>query len=196
MKKLKLLTAAIALLVYGCSEQMNPVDPATVPGPDSRRGGPETVTAPLETDFVPEFSAVGVAEFVTASRGGVVTLKGDYIQSDSLKKVKYDITIEFLPGALPHDETITISIDKATFTNDGTVTFGPCGLVFNTPAKLTLIADNTEFSKSVTSAILYYLVDGTMQPMPDSWGASVKKDDRRFIGTADVPHFSRYAFGR
>jgi hypothetical protein len=138
---------------------------------------------------------VTVSQRMIASVGGSVRLWGAFPDKHG-DSVSYDLSVMFPAGALPYDATISISIDKTTFQEDGTVTFGPHGIVFNTPATLTVMADNITFVKQNATVNFYYLNNGVMELMPSSWGSFVKKTDLNLVAGAQIPHFSMYAFGR
>jgi hypothetical protein len=202
MKKLLLLLAAIsAMLVCGCSEQMNPVEPAQIGNADdtpalSRIVGAKTLLAAGESTMPLVSDIISVSQLVRASVGGNVRLQGAYVALSG-DTISYDVSLMVPVGALPYDATITISIAKSSFATDGTITFGPCGLVFNTPVKLMLHARNIDFVKKNQTIAFYYLNNGVMEAMPASYGSVVKKSSSETIdASANIPHFSRYAFGR
>lgn len=200
MKKLLIVAAIMALFVYGCSEQMNPVEPGQASSFDAtstlaKVKPARVILVPDEPTIPPASTVISVSQPIVASVGGTVRLQGEFPDRKG-NPIAYDISIEFQPDALPYDAPISISIDKTNFQDDGTVTFGPHGLVFNTPGTLLLKADNITFAKNAKTVKLYYLNNGIMEPMPSTWGSYVKKSDWNLVAGAEIPHFSRYAFGR
>jgi len=198
MKKLQFIVAMMATVLFGCSEQSNPVGPAETSGVVT------TSTVALQTVKcasmtcvdAPNTNIVTVSQAIVAKVGGSVRLQGTFVAASG-DLVTYDLSIVFAAGALPHDTTISISIDKTTFQSDGTVTFGPHGIVFNTPGTLTLSANNIDFVKKNSTVNLYYNDNGVMQLMPSSWGSVTKKSgSTSVVAGANIPHFSMYAFGR
>jgi hypothetical protein len=201
MKKVQLVAALMALLVYGCSEQMNPVEPSRVANADeastmNRLVAAKTMLTASESIAPPVSNILSVSQPIVAGVGGNVRLQGSYLSKYG-DIIDYDASLVVPAGALPYNATISISIDRSTFADDGTITFGPCGLVFKTPVKLTLHATNIDFVKKNQAIVFYYLNNGVMEPMPASYGSYAKKSGSNIIDAgAQVPHFSRYAFGR
>jgi hypothetical protein len=204
MKKLQLIAALMTLIFFGCSEQSNPVGPA-----QSSRFGPASTIAGDKKDGVQPWKTaiqlalsegdtniVSVSQLIMADSGGSVRLCGAFPDKHG-DSVSYDLSITFPAGALPYDATISISIDKNTFADNGLVTFGPHGLVFNTPGTLLLNATNIDFVKKNKTVNLYYDNNGVYQPMPDGWGSVTKiLSSTSVTAGAQIPHFSMYAFGR
>jgi hypothetical protein len=207
MKKLQLIAAIMPFVLFGCSDQSNPVGPgqtsssasaSTIAG--SKKDGVQPVSGDIQLAAMDDAAStdtniVRVSTPIIASIGGTVRLVGAFPDKHG-DAISYDLSIMFPAGALPADTLISISIDKATFQIDGTVTFGPHGIVFNTPATLTMKADNIDFVKKNDTVNFYYLNNGVMELMPDSYGAFVKKTDWNLVAGAKIPHFSMYAFGR
>ncbi len=207
MKKLQLIAAITSFFLFGCSEQSNPVGPAQTSGfagasaiAGAKKDGTQPFSgliqlAVMDGETSTDTNIVMVSQRVIADVGGTVRLSGAFPDKEG-NPIYYDLSIAFPAGALPGDNTISISIDKSTFQIDGTVTFGPHGIVFNTPATLTVMADNIDFVKKHDTVNFYYLNNGIMELMPDSWGSYVKKTDWNLVAGAAIPHFSAYAFGR
>jgi hypothetical protein len=209
MKKLQLTIAMMATVLFGCSEQSNPVGPAETLGvlttstiakpkvPHIAKPKVSPIAKPnvLAID-APDTNIVSVSEAIVASVGGSVRLQGAFANASG-DLVTYDLSILFPAGALPGNTTISISIDKTTFADNGLVTFGPHGIVFNTPGTLSLNATNIDFVKKNQTVSLYYDNNGVMELMPDSWGSVTKKKSvTSVVASAKIPHFSIYAFGR
>ncbi len=207
MKKLQLIVAMMATVLLGCSDQSNPAGPGQVSGlasastiAGSKKDGVQPVVGDIQLAAMDDAAStdtniVRVSTPIIASVGGTVRLVGAFPDKHG-NAISYDLSIMFPAGALPADTMISISIDKSTFQIDGTVTFGPHGIVFNTPATLTVMADNIDFVKKNDTVNFYYLNNGVMELMPNSWGSFVKKTDWNLVAGAMIPHFSMYAFGR
>jgi hypothetical protein len=205
MKKLQLIAAIMTFVLLGCSDQSTPVGPGQTsnyaPGLTAagfKKDGIQPVSGLIQlslADVAPDTNIVMVSGQISASIGGTLRLAGSFPdkQGDS---VSYDVSIMFPAGAMPADTTISISINKTTFQIDGTISFGPHGLVFNTPATLTMMANNIDFVKKHDTVNFYYLNNGSMELMPNSYGAYVKKSAWNLVAGANIPHFSMYAFGR
>ena len=209
MKKLQLTIAMMATVLFGCSDQSNPVGPAETLGvvTTSTIAKPK-VPPKAKPKFLskakpnvlavdaPDTNIVSVSKAIVASVGGSVRLQGAFANASG-DLVTYDLSILFPAGALPGNTTISISIDKTTFADNGLVTFGPHGIVFNTPGTLSLKATNIDFVKKNQTVSLYYDNNGVMELMPYSWGSVTKKKSvTSVVASATIPHFSRYAFGR
>jgi len=208
MNKLQFVAAIMAFFVFGCSDRMNPVEPAQTsigeatpvvsvdpPLALSGKSSSGSKLAGTESmDLIPS-TVITVAKPVVAKDGGTVRLNGSFINSVG-ETVTYDLSVTFAPGALPSNQTITISIDKTTFADNADVTFGPAGLVFAKPAKLYLWGANVDVAKKSTSVILQYWNGTRWEPYPNSWGFYNSNFSGIVFASGDIPHFSRYAFGR
>jgi hypothetical protein len=191
MKKLQLIAALMAFFLYGCSEQSSLVNPVQTSSNGSAlgKGGKKVLTVGEGEGQIHMAS-----QRIIASTGGTVRLQGSYGRGSRI--VDYNLSISFGPGALPRDTTISICIDEATFGVNADVTFAPCGLVFNRPGVLLLYANNVDIALQNGPLSLTYYDSGTWQPMPNSWGAYLTNDHGYVVAGAQIPHFSRYAFGR
>ena len=198
MKNLIRAAALLTFLVYGCSEQNNPV--ASSPASDvASVAAPTKICITRSMDqggaMCETWDIISTSGRILAKNGGCVSLKGTYLGSGG-RFVSYDLSVNFLPGALTKDTTITITLNKIAFQENGLVTFGPCGLVFNSPGILNLKAQGITVAQYTTSVKLYYLNNGVFEQMPSSWGSYVSKNFGQLQAGAKIPHFSRYAFGR
>ena len=97
---------------------------------------------------------------------------------------------------MPSDQTISITINPATFAQTADVQFGPEGLVFKNPATLYLFGTNVDIAKQSSSVYLTYYNNGTWVKMPSSWGYYTSNFSGIVLASGQIPHFSRYAFGR
>jgi hypothetical protein len=143
----------------------------------------------------PSNTTISVSQKVVASVGGTVSLQGSFLNKAG-ETVSYNLSIKFAPGALPSDQTISITIDKTTFASNADVTFGPSGLVFAKPATLYLWGSNVDIAKNASSLKLLYWDGKTWVAYPDSWGFYTPNFSGVVFATGAIPHFSRYAFGR
>ncbi len=199
MKNIRIAAAIATLFVYGCSEQLSPVEPALSPAVQENATQGKTVKAQAmassETQTPPASTTISVSKAVTAKDGGTVSLNGSFTNAAG-EQVGYNLAIIFRPGDLPSDQTISITIDKTTFGDNADVTFGPAGLVFNNPATLYVFGTNVDVAKKATSVSLMYWNAGTWVPYPDSWGYYTPNFSGIVFASGKIPHFSRYAFGR
>jgi len=205
MKKIQFAALLAAFLVYGCSNQESPVEPAETLSPASvsplARGAllaESRRTASVDIMSV-DSNLISVSKRITAAEGGKVVLAGSYLMpylKNKVVEVTYYLSITFAPGDLPSDQTISIAINKSTFAENADVFFGPCGLNFNRPATLYLYATEVAIAKNFETVHLTYWHGGVWEPMPYSWGVYIGNKSGTVFATGKIPHFSRYAFGR
>ncbi len=172
----------------GCSD--GPANPVTAPPTNH---APEFVKLPKRLN-ASLAKTVSATQFIYAAQGGTLRLQDSYAAAPDSHIVTLDIALEFKPGDLPYDASLTISVDDVTFIATAALTFGPHGLVFNNPAKLTVNATGLDLGTTSVSLKLYYLnASNVWERMPSSYAVYR-------VGTIDaqgrLPHFSQYAFGR
>ncbi len=180
-----------SMLLIGCSEQNNPVQ--TTADPILNVEKPEFIKLPKRLSKSLQKS-VSVTQFITAAQGGTLLLHDTYRAASDSHLVTLDIELELKPGDLPYDASLTLSVDDEAFITTVGLTFGPHGIVFNRPAKLTVNATGLELGSARMKMKLYYFNDQNVWvPMTGSNGVYQ-------AGTVDaqgkLPHFSVYAFGR
>jgi len=209
MKKLLFVAVAAGFALSGCSDPGSLVGPSETPvvvpteSPDCMNASmPVTM---LDQDAINSgMGLVTTSKRIYARFGGTVVLKGAYprtvysymYRTVRVDTVHYYLAITFGPGDLPSDQTITITFDKSSFAYNADVQFGPSGLVFANPALLTLRADNVNISRYATQVYLNYWDNGTWTRTPYSWGTCRPGANGMVYAQGEVPHFSRYAFGR
>lgn len=167
---------------------------------------PSTVAAPSAADKTPEFiklpkrlskalqKTVSVTQFIYAAQGGTLRLQDTYAAAPDSHLVTLDITLEFKPGDLPYDASLSMSVDDEAFITTIGLTFGPHGIVFNRPAKLSVNATGLDAGSGTVEMKLYYLNE------QNGWERMPASNAVYQAGTLDahgkLPHFSAYGFGR
>lgn len=124
------------------------------------------------TDFNGDFEELNPIEF----------------SKDSRVFIKFDV----LPGAVDNDTTVYIRLNTQRID----LNFSPHGLVFNKPAKLTIIAGGLNLKKVNTETLaLYYDNQDTGQWERMNYETFVVIEEYGYIKIvgAEIPHFSRYA---
>jgi|ERR1051326_678763 hypothetical protein len=130
---------------------------------------------------------VSVTQFVSSDAGG--KLEGSFWYVSKLGAsvtVKASLTIP--PGALPQSKQITMTFD----TTYCAVRFKPEGLVFNTPASLEYAASNVALI-GINLGFWYDDESGNFTLLPSNISLYLFGFEAK---NCQVPHFSRYAFGR
>ncbi len=133
-------------------------------------------------------------QFIYAAQGGTLRLQDSYAAAPDSHIVTLDIALKFKPNDLPYDASLTISIDEETFITTVGMTFGPHGMVFNKPAKLTVDATGINLGPTNVNLKLYYLNESNVwERMPAS---SAEYHAGTIEAHGKLPHLSQYAFGR
>ncbi len=190
----KQLCSLVVLLLFslaifnGCSD--GPANPITAPTTNQT---PEFVKLPKRLN--PSLAkTVSVTQFIYAAQGGTLRLQDSYAAAPDSHIVTLDIALKFKPNDLPYDASLTISIDDEAFITTVGMTFGPHGLVFNNPAKLTVDATGLDLGSTNVTLKLYYLNESNV------WERMPASNAVYHAGTIDahgkLPHLSQYAFGR
>jgi len=164
------------------------------------------VTAPTTVDETPEFitlpkrltpslqKKVVVTRFMEAAQGGTLQLHDSYVAEPDGRIVTIDIALEIKPHDLPYDASISLAIDDVAFLTSVDLTFGPHGIAFSNPVKLTVAASGLDLNLGNGKTKLYYLSDN------GNWKTLGKSGGRYEGGTLNaegmLTHFSQYAFGR
>ncbi|HTX99791.1 MAG TPA: hypothetical protein VMG09_07205 [Bacteroidota bacterium] len=134
---------------------------------------------------------------VTPAKGGKVRVKWSNYDANHKKTSTVSFTMTIPAGAVSSPQTISINVDKNS--PQISAEFGPSGLVFNTPLLLTVQATGIDMSAfNATDHIDLWYVNST------GWVSAMQYSKFKFDtrkGTLDVkdiqiPHFSRYCFGR
>jgi len=183
MKKLKAslqIVTIVAVLVMmlvpiGCEKQ-SPIAPAEVSSKVVKTSDQIRFLKNVNPGFAKTFL---VSEWVTVASGGLVTV-GDENCGHSF--------LDFLPGDLPADTTITFGWDSNGYITD----LMPHGIVFNSPVELALSYKDADLSGLVEDSLrIWYFNDNT-----NLWelvGGTVNTTDKVVEGY--IEHFSRYALG-
>ena len=189
MKKHLLVTVLVAALMVfvGCSKDTQA--PVTSNGVSEQ---PHFITLPAKLDkSLPKIASV--TKFFYAAQGGTLELTDSYKAAPDSHLVSINIKLELQPGDLPNDASLTLSIDDVAFLTNVDLTFGPHGITFNNPARLTVTATGLDLSVTTSNVKLYYIDNGVWVKMNGSNGSY-------YVGQLDakgkLPHFSQYAFGR
>jgi hypothetical protein len=196
MKKFLFIAAAVAIMLYGCSDNSDPLGPlqTSAHSPGGVLGKASTQTTAADAGlFVP--GTITASQRLTASLGGKVALKGSYVGMGG-QTVTYDICITFQAGELPVDTVVSITIDKSTFEQTAEMQFGPEGTVFNGKGYMKVSATGIVIAMKNAQVVLYYLDNGAWVPMPGSGGTYKCNNGGSVNAYGKLPHFSRYAFGR
>jgi hypothetical protein len=199
---MKASTAAIALLLGALSSTM---------GSGCRNDGPVSVestsVATQEPDFIKLPKNMSLQKFVadtaliTPEQGGKLSLnfKYKYIASSGVEReLKLNMTLTFPKGAVSDSLVAMIGLDDQVLKSSVDITFNPHGSTFLTPALLDVQVSGMDVAglNPDDEVWLYYYEDGTWVKM------AAKKVDLNFkkgelkCQDGQLPHFSRYAFGR
>lgn len=193
MNKLQLVIAALAvsLAVIGCSQQSNSVQPIEVTR--SLVQTPEFLKLPKRLSKSLQ-KTVSVTQFIYAAQGGTLRLQDTYAAAPDSHIVTLDIALEFKPGDLPYDASLSMSVDDELFVTTVGLTFGPHGIVFNDPAKLSVKATGLDAGSGTVKMKLYYLNDQNVWERMPASNAVYRAGSIDAHGK--LPHFSQYSFGR
>jgi len=180
-----ILFLLVATWTIGCQGE-NPVGVVDPPKTNS----PEFIKlAPINRSLS---KIVTSSAFITAKDGGTLTLS--YTTSTS----SLNLNIDFPPGAVSQDITVSVSLDDTMKTIR--VTFSPSPTYFLKPAQLDVYATGLDFSGLPSNAQLnfYYYNEGTgtWEQMPTKLLSENIQQSWLKCVDGQVPHFSIYAFGR
>ena len=183
-----LIAAAFSLAIFsGCSN-----DAAAPVSTSSKGETPNFVKLPERVDKSLA-KVVSATQFMTAAQGGTLRLLSSYKAAPDSHLVNIEVTLEVRPGDLPYDASLTITLDDVLFLTNVDMTFGPHGIVFDHPVKLSAKASGLDGGTSFSNLKLYYIDNGVWVKMTGSNGILTG-------GVLDaqgkLPHFSQYAFGR
>ncbi len=189
-----LIGALFVTLLTGCRND----GPVGVENAPSATQEPDFLKMPknLSLQKVLESSAL-----ITPEDGGQLKLefKYDYTTSTGeVKELDVKMKLKFPKGAVQHPLVARLRIDDEVLRSNVDITFNPHGSTFLTPAILDVDVSGMDVNgMSPDSQVwLYYDEDGTWVKMV------AKKVEFKFKGGkikcdhGELPHFSRYAFGR
>jgi hypothetical protein len=205
-----IVVAVLILAVIGC-QTANPVDPLS--GSETAAMKPqsapsEAISLPVNTvenlNFItlprpllwpPSASARTASATICAANGGTVNLRYSYL-GPLILPVTVKATLTVPPGAIAQNTTITMTMDQSRVL----VYFGPDGLVFKQPALLNVTVSGLTLSNLLFGQQAnYYWYDPNKQVWVQMPAQSIVSDllHLTFVAqSAQVPHFSRYGFGR
>jgi hypothetical protein len=135
---------------------------------------------------------VTASAFITVAQGGTLELHDNYIKADG-HRFRLDISLELQPGAMPYDADLTMSVDDSLFVSTLEMTYGPHGIVFNKPARLSVTATGLDLDGASRRLKLYYIENDVWTEMPASNAIYYAGD---LWGHGKLPHFSKYGFAR
>jgi hypothetical protein len=180
-----------SMFLFGCSQQNNPVQTTSDPTVNTSQT-PDFIRLPKRLSKSLQ-KTVSVTQFITSAQGGVLRLQDTYKAAPDSHLVTLDIQLEFKPGDLPYDASLSMSLDDELFITTVGLTFGPHGIVFDHPAKLTVYATGLEVGSGKIKMKLYYLNNNIWEPMPSS---NAVYEAGVIDAHGKLPHFSQYSFGR
>ncbi|HYQ87717.1 MAG TPA: hypothetical protein VES59_10790 [Bacteroidota bacterium] len=209
-----ILVTLLVLAMIGC-QTANPVDPVNSTGTAALKSQsvPSEALPPLvgntsntvqNLNFItlprpllwpPSASARTASGTISAANGGTVNLSYSYL-GPLILPITVKATLTIPPGAIPQNTTITMTMDQSRVL----VYFSPDGLVFSKPALLDvkvtgLTLSNLLFGQQAGC----YWYDSNKQIWVQMPAQSIVSDllHLTFVAqSAQVPHFSRYGFGR
>ena len=132
---------------------------------------------------------VTVTQTVNSKTGGILTANFSYV-SVWRKTVNISASLAIPPNALKQSQQITMTFDTANCA----VQFEPEGLVFNKPAVLAYSASNVALI-GLNLSFWYDDDMGHFTLLPSDISISLSLGCFQATN-CQVPHFSRYAFGR
>lgn len=196
MKKERVLRLAIVLMVTvfvaGCQNEQAPLM-----GPEEPAAAITPVLVELPND--PDMAKYLHAEnFISAIDGGEIVLS----YRSYFTGLKIYMKVEFEPGSVTNDFTASLSTDTKYLTTNMALTFGPHGTDFLKPAKLTIYASGLDLRafryldrdrNGHVNLKMYYTSDGKYDLM--NGGVDIDIWAGTLTVVAELPHFSRYAFG-
>ena len=207
------LTVIFALLILGLigCETANPVDPSnrtetsvmksqSAPSEALPVGGNtvqelQFITLPRPLLWPPSYRTRTASGTISAANGGTVNLSYSYL-GPLILPITVNATLTVPPGAASQNTTITMTMDQSRVL----VYFSPDGLVFSKPALLDVKVTGLTLSNLLFgSQAGCYWYDPNKQVWVQMPAQSIVSDllHLTFVAqSAQVPHFSRYGFGR
>jgi ABC-type glycerol-3-phosphate transport system substrate-binding protein len=191
-----------AALISGCSKDSS-VDPSdTPPTAINPSTGDSVVVQTVKAIVWPspnqaETDVLVDSAYVTPNSSCTVKVKWSNWDPYHNKLSTVSFTLRVPPGAVSSPKMISITVDKNA--PEITAEFGPSGTVFLTPALLDVQAsgiDLTGFSPSDHMDLWYVNASGWVGTM--QYDRFMFDPTRAWLLVTDIqiPHFSRYCFGR
>ncbi len=187
--------AALGMMLAGCTKD-NPLAP-----PDQAVSKTAGVSGQqiqmLKLPGTPSLGKIYTASsLITAKDGGKLVLDCKD-RAGAGENFSVHIELRFEPGTITDDFVATLTMDSYYLMSTVDMQFGPHGSTFLKPAILSanvVGVDLTGFTKDAPPN-LYYDDNGTWVPMQ----GEVKIDPKHLkleCKDGELPHFSRYCFGR
>lgn len=196
MRTLSLLFLGVLLtvLVIGCRSD----------GPLSPQSGPEATPEP---DFIKMPANLSLHKVVTdealitPERGGELKLEFKYKYTTSAgtqRDLNVKMRLTFPAGAVDDSVVARMSLDDEVLRSSVDITFNPHGAMFRRPAILDAEVRGMDMAgfNPHQRIWLYYDDNGTWVKMVAKKIAFDYKDGLIKCDDGELPHFSRYAFGR
>jgi hypothetical protein len=199
---MKASTAAIALLLGALSSTM---------GSGCRNDGPlspeNNTIAAQEPDFIklPKNMSlqkiVGDTALITPEQGGKLSLAFKYRYTSSTgdqRVLDARMTLTFPRGAVEDSIVASLRLDDEVLKSSVDITFNPHGSTFLKPALLDVDIRGMDFAgySPKDKLWLYYDDNGTWVKMAAKKVEFDLKEGKLKCDDGELPHFSRYAFGR
>jgi hypothetical protein len=206
------IAALVAMLVVGCSQQVNPVADSSGSNAGvslSKRPGSDSDTSTLGGTTIGElrfvqfpipnrpYNDILTSTKTITSEGGTISVKVAHYDEVTNEKVSsLTLKLKVLKNAVSGPVNITLAIDPAT--NAVTANFAPHGTVFAKPAQLDVDASGLDLTGFNNNDLidLYYYDEGWQDAM--AYRRFRMNVNSGTIQATDIqiPHFSIYAFGR
>jgi hypothetical protein len=184
------------VMLFGCATHDNPVMPeqnATSAASLQKLESPAPILQGLPLPLWGRSRTVSVTQHIVASQGGTISIS--YAYWTLLGKCSRDASLTIPPRALDTDMDITVALDSAVVG----VRFAPEGLVFKTPALLNFSSKGLDLTNVLSGTVysLYYDSEtGLYQQESCNRLATNVLNGSIGCANGEIPHFSRYAFGR
>lgn len=170
--------------VTGC-EKVGPLSPALV-----INNQPQMISLPGPRGLK---KMIPVSQLITPAAGGVVKLT--YDNGQVLNRFTIDVSLTFEPSAVSKDVMVSMSLDDSLLILD----FGP-SMTFNIAANLQVKATGLDLSRFGSSngckLYVYDTAIGAWVEMPADITVTPVVSGTLECWRGEVPHFSRYGFGR
>lgn len=207
------IVVSIGLLVSGCVQD-GPLEPAVMndnPASEAQRvaectvgseNGNEAFVATKVTRVVlprpnqPSDSLFGSVT-ATPDSGGEIKLSWSNYDATTKKTSTVSMKLQIPPGAVSEPTRITMAVDPNAA--EISAEFGPHGLVFPIPLHLDVVAsglDLTAFSDTDRIDLWYVHSAGWEEAMQYRRISVVRASGMFVAKDIQLPHFSRYCFGR
>ncbi|MGA9120582.1 MAG: hypothetical protein WB699_14555 [Bacteroidota bacterium] len=191
-----------AFLLPGCTDN-SPVAPVAEQAINTSSSTADSTVVSTLTRIVwpvpnqPETDSLSDSVYVTPDSGGMVKVKWTNYDSTHHRMSSVSFTLQIPAHAVTSPKTITITVDKNA--PDISAEFGPSGTVFLTPALLDVQVaglDLSSFSDTDNIDLWYVNPNGWINTMQYNKFRLNTKMGTLAVTDLQIPHFSRYCFGR